>query len=383
MKITSAILCSETKSIDRNKAMASYCCPDCGNNTVVQASLEDPYCVHCGHSELRPLTVANRSGRQLLKAEETALANLKCPGCNVHLIMEQSTVASHTNGNTGHLHCPVCASSITFASDNMEEDEGFDEQDNKPEETENEEPNTEVATTKHRFVLANLVKGEPSFITAGNKVFCLVNNIVVATSEEDTEKEASDMQVALEATKQNEDFDLEKVLDENDFELAIVDADIEEELESEANETVKEKVTEEVAKLKDSLKSTMGIALAGCNRGLFESTNYLQQGLEKALMTKGHSAEESVAIADEIMEEVSDDFVEEIMRITFDILAKPQEVRDELAKTVAQVKIPTVASTKQSMLPKPFKPVTTASVKPSAKANDGLVQSILQGRKLV
>lgn len=365
MKVTSAILCASTQQFDRNKVMASYHCSHCKNSTIVQASLEAPYCVHCGSDKLRPTVKASRAGAQLMATKEEALASVKCPGCSTYLMMNTDTLANHSAGATGNLHCPVCASSIAFACNDLEDSDDEEYTDTNIPDTEPKENTTvHTETASHKFVLAKLVKGKPHFITAGTKVLCMVNNICVASTDDlDDVQAAEEMTQGLNAVSETEDFDLEKVLDENEFELAEIDADVEQSLVEEQTEKAEEQVTQETAKLKTNVKKAVCLAMAGVNRNFFDSTNYLQSGLEKALQARGYSIDEAFAIAEEIIEDVSDDYADEIQRIAFDLLAKPEEVRDELETTIASVK----PKAKSIALPSSFKAANTVVASTATK----------------
>ena len=51
---TSAVVVATTAGMNRQKELATYTCTDCGHNTVVQASIDSPFCVHCGGDHLEP-----------------------------------------------------------------------------------------------------------------------------------------------------------------------------------------------------------------------------------------------------------------------------------------------------------------------------------------
>lgn len=383
MKVTSAILCASTKKFDNTKTMATYSCPHCKNNTVVQASIEDPYCVHCGHDSLRSTVQASKAGKQLMTTREEELASIKCPSCSSYLMMNNATLANHATDNTGTLHCPVCASSITFACNDEEPEQTQDDIDPSVDTSDIKKATSEPEqnpdkTVAKRLVLANLVKGTPTFVAAKNKVLCFVDNLVIASAELETEEQAEDQAQGLNAVTSSDEFDLEKVLDENDFDLATVDADVEEQLVKENEEQSDKAIAEETANLKTKFKEVVGIAMAGVNRGFFDSTNYLQSGLTNALLTRGYTQEEAEAIAEEIIEDVSDDYAEEVQRIAFDLLAKPEEVRNELATTIAAVKPKATANTKK-VLPNSF---VAASATNKATDATSTVAKLVAGKKL-
>lgn len=390
MKLTSAILVSKGPNVDRNKEMASYTCKCCGNRMTVQASLEVPYCVHCGagNENLRSQAVAFSQGRRLLKTNEAELAHVKCPGCSMTLIMDNKTVANHSEDNTGHLHCPVCASSITFASPDDAVDPTSIEQ---PEDEENacndagipprqkveinDPENTTTASAKVK--LKNVTKGAVTFVATASSVLCLRGNICIASLETEDPTQTAD---ALNAVSETEDFDLDKTLDSNEFDLAEVEVPVDEQVVSDAEQSANEKVAEETAKLLDRAKQSIALALAGINRGMFDSTNHLVQSVVAALVKAGIPEETAEDLAQQACEDCVDDVAEEVARITNDLLAKSDDVRNELASTVASVKPSKVLATNSFNLNAPFKPSqsTVASVKSDATT----VGKILNGRPL-
>lgn len=385
MKLTSAILVSKDLNVDRNKEMASYACKCCGNRMSVQASLEVPYCVHCGASSenLRSQAVAFSQGRRLLKTNETELAHVKCSGCNMNLIMDTKTVANHSEDNTGHLHCPVCASSITFAS--SEEDPVDPTDIVKPDEDEEgcadgEMPKQhkpeDVALTTAKIKLKNVTSGNVKFIATANTVLCMRNNICIATLETEDATQTAD---ALNAVSDAEDFDLDKTLDSNEFELSEVEVDVPEQVANDANQNAEEQIAEETAKVLDRAKQSIALALAGINRGMFDSTNHLVTSVIAALVKAGIPEETAEDIANEACEDCVDDVTEEVARITNDLLAKSDDVRNELATTVASVKPTKVTASNKSFTPNaPFKP----SNQVTASNKDSSIGKLLNGRPL-
>ena len=392
MKLTSAILVSKGPNVDRNKEMASYTCKCCGNRMTVQASLEVPYCVHCGagNENLRSQAVAFSQGRRLLKTNDAELAHVKCPGCSMTLIMDNKTVANHSEDNTGHLHCPVCASSITFASPDDAVDPTSIEQ---PEDEENACNDAEIpprqkveindpentTTASAKVKLKNVTKGAVTFVATASSVLCLRGNVCIASLETEEPTQTAD---ALNAVSETEDFDLDKTLDSNEFDLAEVEVNVDEQVASEAEQSANEKVAEETAKLLDRAKQSIALALAGINRGMFDSTNHLVQSVVAALVKAGIPEETAEDLAQQACEDCVDDVAEEVARITNDLLAKSDDVRNELASTVASVKPSKVtAATDSFNLNAPFKPSqsTVASVKSEGNSTVG---KILNGRPL-
>ena len=390
MKLTSAILVSQNLNVDRNKEMASYSCSCCGNRMTVQASLAEPYCVHCGaeNKKLRSNAVAFSQGRHLLKTNEQELAHVKCPCCNLNLIMDNKTVANHSAENTGHLHCPVCSYSITFASADdavdpasIEKPEGDEEgcaDNSMPPKQKVVIENPENNTTA-KVKLKNVTTGPVTFVATAGSVLCMRGNIAIASLETEKPVQTAD---ALNAVSETEDFDLEKTLESNEFDLAEVEVNVDEHVAADAEKLVEDQVVEETAKLLDRTKQSIALALAGINRNMFGSTNILVQSVVATLTKAGIPEETAEQLAQEACEECIDDMAEEVARVTNDLLAKSDDVRNELATTVASVKPMQVTASTNSFNLTPFSASQVTAGTKQPEKGDSTVKQILGNRKL-
>lgn len=114
-KKTSAVFLTSVPKL-RKVEMAAHKCPSCDNTTVVQASIDTPFCVHCGHDDLIPRTMASAKGKRLLQANDSELAAVKCPGCSVSMVMKIDTAHAHVEDgdDAGHIHCAACGSGVAY-----------------------------------------------------------------------------------------------------------------------------------------------------------------------------------------------------------------------------------------------------------------------------
>lgn len=119
MKVT-AVVVAKTAKMKHKLEMASHVCQHCRKQTVVQASMAQPFCVHCGSENTRPRDHAglSQAGNELLKAKDNELASIKCPGCSSHIFMTEMAAASHHTGDgIGHINCAACGQDVAFEVD--------------------------------------------------------------------------------------------------------------------------------------------------------------------------------------------------------------------------------------------------------------------------
>jgi hypothetical protein len=93
---------------DSNLAFASCECASCGTPFAVQASLEEPFCVHCGADDVKVLPQpVTASVHQLVADQDPSFVT--CAGCDNHLVI------SSAMEQAGALFCPCCGTSATHA----------------------------------------------------------------------------------------------------------------------------------------------------------------------------------------------------------------------------------------------------------------------------
>ena len=174
-----------------------------------------------------------------------------------------------------------------------------------------------------------------SFASNGEHLFCMAGDTCIAklaftgnvkemTNVLLDEAEKSSLREALEAAK----FELVTTKVEADKASAAEATRIEEEASA--------KMEAEVAKLDDVAKNAIQIATTGVNRGFFDSANPLAEKLVKELAEAG--MEDSDEFVAEVFDEVADDYAEVLSEKAAEIMRKPEEVRSELASTIATVR---------------------------------------------
>lgn len=94
---------------DPNLAFANCECASCGTQFAVQASLAEPFCVHCGADDIsvlpQPVTA---SVHQLVADHDPSFVT--CASCDVHLVISSALE------ETGSLFCPCCGNHAAHAS---------------------------------------------------------------------------------------------------------------------------------------------------------------------------------------------------------------------------------------------------------------------------
>lgn len=94
---------------DPNLAFASCECASCGTPFAVQASLEEPFCVHCGADDVKVLPQPVTASVHQLVADQDPSYTV-CAGCDTNLVI------SSAMEQAGALFCPCCGMSATHAS---------------------------------------------------------------------------------------------------------------------------------------------------------------------------------------------------------------------------------------------------------------------------
>lgn len=117
MKRTSVFMVTETPKPDRSLELARHDCKSCKNSTVVQASMDDPFCAHCGSGDMAPAEAAGLRARSLLRADDSEMSSARCPNseCRSYSIMTKETARVHSDADgIGHLHCAACATPFSY-----------------------------------------------------------------------------------------------------------------------------------------------------------------------------------------------------------------------------------------------------------------------------
>ena len=108
-KVIAVVASSQAEVPKRNLEMASYSCNSCGNSFAVNASI-DPFCVHCGSTEVDELDETLLEDETMLPEDEESLSTVVCPECGQHNIMSDDSAVALA----GLMSCVTCGSEISY-----------------------------------------------------------------------------------------------------------------------------------------------------------------------------------------------------------------------------------------------------------------------------
>jgi DNA-directed RNA polymerase subunit RPC12/RpoP len=433
---TSAVMVAKEQKLDRKKELSSYKCGDCGDHTVVQSSIESPFCVHCSSGNLTKSEVSSIKGKVLQATREEELAAVKCPNCSSHLIMAAETAGSHATDGMGTIGCPACATQVNYKyveesntdsevqadededtdesseddswdnddemddseesnadsdednsdsddsdddsdednsdsdddtdeddSDNSEDDASADSDDNddsdddnsESDEDETEETEEEVEESNSvigqgcpvRLPLHKLCAGQTPDFTGhrfgdANLVRAWLGDHCVAKKVCATEDNPEALAEAYKsACASGASFD--ELMASNGFETLEVEASMDTVVDNAVSERIAQldgEATEARDSMGDIVEQSIGIAAMGLARGMFEDENPLLASLVKSMVENGLDEDNAETIASIVLSNSHDEYANVLRSTAMEIVAKPTEVRNELARTLGKIKTP-------------------------------------------
>lgn len=226
--------------------------------------------------------------------------------------------------------------------EDTDDDDSDDGKEAKKEEDTDDDDDSEMSGAIAVPVLS-CVEGDHEFLTLEDKVFCMVDNSIVAWKEQDKEDE-NDKLIQVISDSVKEGHDLGDLLSSNGFYLSTLDVAYDDAISEVVEERTKKQNAEHKEKidgLGDALKQSLTLSACGINRQFFnedEGGNPLVEALVSRLVKEGADRDSAEVLVSQVMDGAADDYVERLRDKTLELMSYPAEARNALSETVMSVK---------------------------------------------
>ena len=177
-----------------------------------------------------------------------------------------------------------------------------------------------------------------TFASDGSQLFCMAGTTCIAKL--DYTGDVGEMSAAVAAMA--EKSSLREALEDAKFDMVSARVMREGEAASADAERLAEeasaKLDEEVSGLGEVAAQAIGISTMGVNRGFFDADNPLAEKLASELAAAGMDADDAEALVAEAFDEAADEYASVVSDKAVEIMRKPEDVRNELASTIASVR---------------------------------------------
>jgi predicted RNA-binding Zn-ribbon protein involved in translation (DUF1610 family) len=379
-------------SVSRTLKSHAAECQHCNTRFTVNAGVQ-PFCIQCGSDEVEPIQnpVGNEEADNALELpDDSELSTLRCPSCLTSSILKDETATLYG----GSIHCAACGESILYVTaqddvvenmddegtqDQMADDEldlgdqgqqaddqldvgqqdADDQQDqdqSQSQDQDHQQADDEVDTQDqgqqdacktNAEVEVSLLKcvkgGDLNLITANDTLWAIVGGVPIASLSREKAGDNKDIfnkrafAEAITATVNK--IGVSSALEAYGFTPIMVKFPFAEQVEATAQAAVKEnsvKVEATLKTLRDDYRQCLALAAVGLTKNFFRGQDHaLKAAFYEELTQAGVSRPQK--IIEKVFANFSEPYHKTLFALADSLLAKPLDVRNELAKTLGEV----------------------------------------------